>query len=66
MSAQVGIAKLGDYLVPVRSVAQDRRREPVMVAGELDSELERRFPRESETENFRESLRALRLQSSTR
>ena len=36
----------------------------LMVAGELDSELERRFPRESETEELREVLRALRLESS--
>jgi transcriptional regulator with XRE-family HTH domain len=36
----------------------------LMVAGELDSELERRFPHESETEDFRESLRTLRLETS--
>jgi hypothetical protein len=33
----------------------------LMVAGELDSELERRFPNESETESFREFFRELRL-----
>jgi hypothetical protein len=38
----------------------------LMVAGELDSELEQRFPRESETEDFRELLRAIRLESSAR
>lgn len=35
----------------------------LMVAGELDSELERRFPREPETEEFRETLRSLQLES---
>jgi transcriptional regulator with XRE-family HTH domain len=38
----------------------------LMVAGELDSELEQRFPRESETEDLREILRALRLEISSR
>jgi hypothetical protein len=35
----------------------------LMVAGELDSELERHFPNESETEDFRELLRSVRLAS---
>jgi hypothetical protein len=37
-----------------------------MVAGELDSELERRFPNEPETEAFREFLRDLRLAAHSR
>jgi hypothetical protein len=38
----------------------------LMVAGELDSELERRFPNEPETEAFREFLRDLRLAAHSR
>jgi hypothetical protein len=38
----------------------------LMAAGELDSELERRFPDEPETEALREILRDLRLATRSR